>query len=135
MKNNIRSIILLLIIFVFIGSLASVEAHRMLIKEFDGTQVVVEFEDGSQVGEVDVIFYNDDEEVIEEGITDENGRYKYKSETEPVQIVAEDEFGHRAVWTADEEPDGLGNIPRALRMVLGVVLILVAGGLVHLKFN
>ena len=134
-KINIRSILLLLIIFVFLGSLASVEAHRMLIKEFDGSRVVVEFDDGSYASEVDVIFYNDAEEVIEEGITDESGVYKYKSETEPVQIVAQDEFGHRDVWASDEEQDGLANIPRSLRMVLGIMLILIAGGLVHLKFN
>lgn len=112
----------------------SVLAHKMIIERPETGEVKVEFEDGTSAAGVEVILYNEADEVIWTGETDETGSLDYNSDTTPAKIVAEDNMGHRAVWP-EEETGLLANWSFGQRVLLGLGILAVGTGLLKYKNN
>ncbi len=109
---------------------SEVSAHRMLIEEISEGSVEVGFDDGTLAENVDIRLYDAEENVIDEGITDQEGIYEYDSDLDVERVVAEDDMGHRAVLLQGESGEEEGFIqsqPVWLRTAAGVgVLLLTA---------
>ncbi|WP_248618929.1 hypothetical protein [Natroniella sulfidigena] len=121
--------LLLIICFSLMFSFIIIEdalAHRMLIEEVGEDYVVVGFDDGTKAMEVDVVLYDQDEEVLLEGKTDLEGGFEFDPELQPYKIVSSDTYGHRAEWTSDE-PITEERFPRWARALLGIGILLFIG--------
>ena len=136
MMNKSRSLLLAAIFITAITAAllllmpSEISAHRMLIEEISEGSVEVGFDDGTVADNVEVRLYDAEENVIEEGTTDQEGIYEYDSDLDVERVVAEDDMGHRADLIPGEsggEEGFIQSLPVWLRTTAGVgVLLLTA---------
>ncbi|SDM11712.1 hypothetical protein [Halarsenatibacter silvermanii] len=106
-------------------------AHRMMIEEISEGKIEVGFDDGTVAENVEVELYDGEENLVDEGVTDEEGIYEFDTAMEVERIVASDDMGHRAVLTPESDQENknfLQVLPLWLRTSTGVgILLLIAG--------
>ncbi len=120
-------IILMAVVFLLFPAEAS--AHRMIIEEISEGKVEVGFDDGSVADNVEVVLYDDQENAIEEGTTDNEGIYEYDTGLDVERIIASDDMGHKAELTPGEGQEDQSFIqaqPAWLRASTGAGALLLA---------
>ena len=138
MTKKVGWMVLLVFLLVIMGSTPAL-AHRMLIEVIDEGvidegAIKVRYDDGTMAGKASVTFYNEDGQVLEEGITNEGGIYYYDLNMKPNRIVADDGMGHRARWVAGQT-DAWDYFPRWQRALLGVAIFLFIAAISYYRKN
>lgn len=121
----LMTILIILTLFMMSGEIS---AHRMIIEEVSEGKIEVGFDDGSKADNVEVKLYDEEENIIEEGLTDEKGIYEYDGNLEVERIVARDDMGHRAALNIGDDQENENLIqaqPLWFRTILGVGLVLM----------
>ncbi|MCK8826463.1 hypothetical protein MWH25_01700 [Natroniella acetigena] len=135
MNSNkfLKMIVIICLIVGVVGT--SAYAHRMIVDEPENGEVQVRFDDGTVAPDADVTLYDEAEEVILEGQTDQDGILSYDPAIEPYQVVASDDVGHRAVWSSDGEGEGFFMmLPAWARILLGLaILVFLAASMMFWK--
>ena len=122
MKNS--RLIVLIMCFLMIFSTA-VYAHKMIIDPVEDGVIQVLYDDGSFSSRTEVTVYNSDDEVIESGDLDDEGRFTYDPDGSAEYIVADDGMGHKAEWTIGEEASASSHASKYVK--IGVVVLVLVG--------
>lgn len=122
MKNS--RIIVLIMCFLMIFS-ATAYAHKMTIEPLEDGVVQVLYDDGSSSSRTVVTVYNSNDEELESGKLDDEGRFTYDADSDAEYIVADDGMGHRAEWTIGEEPSSRSHASKYIK--IGVVVLVLVG--------
>ena len=99
--KNLKSIIMIVAV-ILIWSLP-VYAHKMTIDpERDGV-IKVYYDDGSFSSKIEITVYDSNDEIIESGKLDDQGKYSYDINGGAAYIVADDGMGHKDEWKIGEK--------------------------------
>lgn len=102
-------------------------AHKMLIEPVEDGVIKVLYDDGSFSERTEVTVYDSNDEVIEKGKLDDEGKFFYDKSKDVSYIVAEDGLGHKAEWKVGEEVKRDSSGSKTIKIV-AVVLVLAAVG-------
>jgi len=127
MKNK-PYLILIFIFLIIIMMDVSVFAHKVNIFAYvEGDKVYTEsyFNDGKKCVDSKIEVFDNQENKLLEGITDENGEFSFKTPQEEgnLKIVLTASMGHRAEYIikADELGDTVGSIKEELKEPVSVI--------------
>ena len=109
------------ILVLFSGS-APVQAHELLIEGVTEGKVSASFDDGTPAIQVDILVYHEGE-LQYEGRTDRQGALELPEGMEWDKIEARDNYGHRALYTEEEE-DAF-RLPRWAGALIGLSFLLL----------
>lgn len=125
-----RSIIIIMIM-VLISSIPAY-AHKMNIEPLENGIVKVHYDDGSFSSRTEVTVYNSNDEVIETGKLNQEGKYTYDTNQDISYIVADDGMGHRAEWKVGELVEVRGGGSKFIK--IGIV-VLVLGAIAGISYR
>lgn len=80
-----------------------VYAHRMIIQPIEAGVIEVKYADGSFSARTEVTVYDENDQIIEQGKLDEEGKFYYEEENNPSYIIADDGMGHMDTWEVGSE--------------------------------
>jgi len=109
------------ILVLFSGS-APVQAHELLIEGVTEGKVSASFDDGTPAIQVDILVYHEGE-LQYEGRTDRQGALELPEGMEWDKIEARDNYGHRALYTEEEEDTF--RLPRWAGALIGLSFLLL----------
>ncbi len=125
--------VLLVFLLVIMGNTPAL-AHRMLVEVIDEGAIKVRYDDGTMAGRARVTFYDEDGQILEEGITNEGGIYYYDLNVNPNRVVADDGMGHRARWV-EGQTDAWDYFPRWQRAFFGVAIFMFIAAISYYRKN
>lgn len=118
----------ILVLLIFLLSLTTVYAHRMMIDPVEDTRIWVGYEDGTTVENINIQVLNEEEEIIAEETADEEGYYSFENYPEAHSIIADDGMGHRVTWVVGEPAvyrEGWGRYLRILGVLTLFILVAI----------
>lgn len=129
-----KSRLILLIVCILMMFSATVYAHKMTIEPVEDGLIEVLYDDGSFSSRTEVTVYDSNDQVIESGKLDDEGRFTYDIDSNAEYIVADDGMGHRAEWTVGEEAGSSSSHASKYIRIAVVVLVLVGvGGIYYVR--
>jgi hypothetical protein len=130
LKKQIFTVTVLTLIILTALS-ASAFAHRMLIRPIKPGLIQIVFDDNTGAAGVEVIFYDEDNEEILQGTSDQDGNFAYEANLPVELVVVNDGVGHRATWIYGTEAKE--ELPLPLRVGLGLSIIAFIGVFFQLR--
>jgi len=116
----------ILVLLIFLLSVTTVYAHRMMIDPIKDTTIWVGYEGGTTVENINVEVLDEEGELLASDTADEEGYYSFENTPEAHSIVADDGMGHRVTWVVGESAVMMEGWTRYLRIggiVLGFILV------------
>lgn len=123
-------LIVLIMCFLMIFS-ATAYAHKMTIEPLEDGIIQVLYDDGSFSSRTEVTVYDSNDEVIESGKLDEEGKFTYAASGDAEYIVADDGMGHKAEWTIGEEPSSSSHASKYIKVGVVLLALLAVVGLYY----
>lgn len=129
MKNIKVFVLTIIMLFTFI---TPAYAHKMLIEPVKDGVIKVMYDDGSFSERTEVTVYDSNDEVIEKGKLDDEGKFYYDKDKDVSYIVAEDGLGHKAEWKVGEEVKNDSGGSKTLK-ILAVLIVIGAVTIISMK--
>lgn|GEM_PF-919786 len=107
----------ILVLLMFLLSVTTVYAHRMMIDPLEDSTIWIGYEDGTTVENMSVEVRDDQGEILVEDTADEDGYYSFENISEAHSITADDGMGHRVTWVVGEPAAIRGGWGRYIRII------------------
>lgn len=122
MKN--MKLMIVIMIIMLISSIPAY-AHKMTIEPVEDGIIQVLYDDGSFSSRTEVTVYDSNDQVIESGKLDDEGKYTYDTSGDIAYIVADDGLGHKDEWEIGEAVATSSGASKVLKM--GAVVLILGG--------
>lgn len=130
MKNSRLFVLIMCFLMVF-STIAF--AHKMVIEPVEDGLVKVYYEGGDFSYRTEVTVYDSNDQVIESGKLDDEGKFTYDTDSDVKYLVADDGMGHRAEWTVGEEASSSSHASKYIRIAVVVLVLAGIAGIYYLR--